>query len=126
MNRLVISIGSNTPDRRERMERAVEWLAETFHVTASSKIYETAEYHGRYAPYFNCVVRAESTESDTTAIISRLKAYERSQGRTEESKTTGQVPIDLDLVTFNDSILRPHELDREYFLIGYREINNRL
>lgn len=106
------------------MERALLWLAETFRVVTSSKIYETAEYHGRYAPYFNCVVYAESTETDV-AVISMFKAFERSQGRTEESKTTGQVPIDLDLVTFNDRILRPHELDREYFLIGYREITSR-
>lgn len=125
MNRLVISIGSNTPDRHERMEKALLWLAGTFRVIASSKIYETAEYHGRYAPYFNCVVYAESTETDT-AVISLLKAFERSQGRTEESKTTGHVPIDLDLVTFNDCVLRPRELEREYFLIGYREITNRL
>lgn len=125
MNRLIISIGSNTPDRRERMAKALQWLSATFHVIASSNIYETEEYHGRHAPYFNCVACVESPDTDTV-VISMLKDFEHNQGRTAESKATGLVPIDLDLVAINGRILRPQEFDRDYFLIGYREIISRI
>lgn len=125
MNRLIISIGSNTSDRRERMAKALQWLSSTFHVIASSNIYETEEYHGRHAPYFNCVICAESNDADTV-VISMLKDFEHRQGRTAESKATGLVPIDLDLMAFNGRKLRPQEFNRDYFLIGYREIIGRI
>ena len=41
-------------------------------------------------------------------------------GRTHQSKITGKVVIDLDIVIWNDSVVRPKELSRDYFLRGYR------
>lgn len=122
MNRIIISIGSNTADRATRMDEALRWLGLQFPGLKTSSIYETPEYHGVYAPYFNCVAEAASDLS-AEDIVCLFKNYELSQGRTPESKKSGQVPIDLDVVMFNNENLRPHETVRDYFLIGYRQLN---
>ncbi len=122
MNKLIISIGSNTPDKARRIADALTWLALTFRDVRASEVYRTEEYHRRHPDYFNCVAEAR-TELDSAAdVTALLKDFECRQGRTPQSKISGLVPVDLDLVIFNDSILRPHELEREYFLIGYRQL----
>lgn len=122
MNRLIIGIGSNVSDRDKRMEKALEWIQTAFDVVDTSGIYETPELHGRFAPYLNCVALLDTDIPSPDMVTQLLKNYELSQGRTPESKTSGEVPIDIDLIQFNDLVLRPHEFEREYFLSGYRHL----
>ncbi len=93
-----------------------------FYISSRSEIYSTPEYSGRFDPYLNCVVEAVTDITPHESISSIFKEYERTQGRTAQSKSTGQIPIDLDLVKFNSITLRPKEFNREYFLIGYRQL----
>ena len=51
------------------------------------------------------------------------KKWEKQCGRDEEAKKHGIVPIDLDIVIWNDTVLRPKELSRDYFITGYRQID---
>lgn len=121
MTEVVISIGSNAPDREKSMEEAIRWLTETLDRCRVSDVYETPEYSGRYPSYFNCVAEG-FTMLDVDSLNELLKDYERSHGRTSESKRTGIVPIDLDIVKYGDTILRQVEFCREYFAIGYRRL----
>ena len=121
VNTLVIGIGSNCGDRGKNIAEAVDWLNAHFSDVRVSDIYETPEWSGRFAPYLNGVVSAGTTLS-LDAATGMLKGYERSAGRTPESKVTGEVPVDLDIVVFNGDILRPVDMTREYFLRGYRQL----
>lgn len=122
MNKVLLSIGSNAPDRARRMEEAIGWLCGELHDCSASPVYETPEYSGRYPAYFNCVAEG-LTAFGADEFNRRLKDYERSCGRTAESKLTGVVPVDFDLVMFNGDMLRPVEFGREYFAIGYRMLH---
>ncbi len=119
MNKVVVSLGSNSTDRAERMSAALEWLASGLQQQRDSGVYETPEFSGRYPDYLNCVASG-FTPLDFYTLNSRLKEYERASGRTPASKVTGIVPIDLDIVVFNGEVLRPGEFSRDYFTIGYR------
>lgn len=121
MKKVIVSIGSNAPSRDYMMDAAVKWLHEVLSECATSDIYETPEYSGRYPAYFNCVAIG-FTAHDSATLNGLLKDYERKSGRTSESKITGIVPIDLDIVEYDGKLLRPVEFEREYFAIGYRQL----
>ena len=121
MNAFVVSIGSNVIEREAMMSRTVKWLEEQFDDVRVSEIYETPEYSRRYDPYFNCVASA-STRMLLDDAVKLMKEWEMKCGRTPQSKITGKVVIDLDIVIWNDSVVRPKELSRDYFLRGYRMI----
>ncbi|WP_304479094.1 2-amino-4-hydroxy-6-hydroxymethyldihydropteridine diphosphokinase [uncultured Muribaculum sp.] len=119
MTAFVVSIGSNVLEHEAMMSRTVKWLEEQFDDVRVSEIYETPEYSRRYDPYFNCVASASTCMSLDDAV-KLMKEWEMKCGRSLQSKITGKVVIDLDIVIWNDSVVRPKELSRDYFLRGYR------
>lgn len=55
MNNIVLSIGSNTDDKDQKMELCIEWLeTHLFHSTVS-KIYCTKATNGKDPDYLNAV-----------------------------------------------------------------------
>lgn len=121
MNRFVLSIGSNSSDRYEKMSMAIERLNSLLNIEAASSVYETLPWGGGDKLYINCVM-AGTTSMDMECLIEMTKELEKQCGRDEEAKKQGIVPIDLDIVIWNDTVLRPKELGRDYFVTGYRQI----
>ena len=120
--RVVFSIGSNLANSRHRVEVAIKWLERYFGPLAVSTVYSTPELSGRYADYSNAIAIGQ-TELKPEQIEMQAKLYERSCGRTTDSKRQGRVAIDIDLVKYGDYALRPKELDRNYFRIGWSQLN---
>ncbi len=129
LHRVVIGIGSNTADSRANVEAAVEWCDIFFNSSVCSTIYSTHPYGAKACSvgydYTNAVVTA-STNLDFQDVNEALKAYEIQHGRDSISRVSGIVTIDLDLVIYDDWVLRPQEIAREYFAKGYREIASEL
>ena len=50
--------------------------------------------------------------------------YELNAGRDESARRRGDVPIDIDLMIWNGIVLRPRDMEREYFLRGFRELGS--
>lgn len=121
MNCVVISVGSNVPDRVSQVEEVLAWFKREFFRVKVSSVYETPDYSGKNIIYANAVLTAE-TSWDKDSVEEFLHLKEATQGRTDECRRHGIVPVDLDLVIYNGEVLRPHELNREYFSIGYSMI----
>lgn len=125
MHSLIISIGSNTPDKWQRVADALQWLGK---FTISGK--KSSIYYSQ--PEGKCAIKINYTYANAVfygltpmsreEIESMLKKYETDNGRTRQMKTFGIVPIDLDLVLFDDILLRPQEMTRSYFRRGYDEV----
>lgn len=63
--------------------------------------------------YFNraaCLYTSLTSEE----LIGRFKQIERRNGRTIESKARGLVPLDIDLLVYDDFILKPEDLKKKY------------
>lgn len=120
-NRFVLSLGSNTSERRENVVAAIRYLKEVFTVSSVSSVYETLPWGGGVSMYANCVLSG-ATQMELDAVLALAKEWERKNGRDEIAKKCGIVPVDVDVVIWNDEVLRPKELEREYFMIGYRQI----
>ena len=43
-----------------------------------------------------------------------FKQIEKENGRTKESKKNGVIPLDIDLLTYDNHILKPKDLEKEY------------
>lgn len=125
MHRIIIGIGSNTPDRWERVESALHWLNEFTMSGKKSTIYHS-QPEGKNAAnvnytYANAVFFA-LTPVSREELEAKLKQYEIDNGRDERMKPFGIVPIDLDLVYYDEELIRPTEMRRDYFRRGYDEI----
>lgn len=122
MNNIVLSIGSNTDDKDQKMKLCIEWLeTHLFHSTVS-KIYCTKATNGKDPDYLNAVLSGNSN-LEFEEYNQTLKKYEAQQGRTPDCKITGKVPIDIDIVMWNNDIIRKWDFRQPYFQIGWNEIN---
>lgn len=122
MNRYVISIGSNSADRDIQLAKAIDWLSSIAKSIKASSVYCTEAINHVDNEYMNAVAVCESEHSHND-LNDMLKQYEINCGRSKESKLNGVIPIDLDIVIANDIILRLVDYNREYFKIGWNELN---
>lgn len=117
----VLSIGSNAPNRHDMMACCKQWLEHTFELTAFASAYSTPAINGKDADYLNTVA-VITTTLPMAELSAVLKDYEKQCGRTPESKLLGVIPIDLDIVLWNSTVVRPNDYKQEYFQKGWREI----
>lgn len=112
-NQVLLSLGSNQECERN-IRYAVRLLSEYFErITYSSPVYTDPVGAGLPGPFLNQVAIAY-TAATPAEIRTVLKQIERRLGRTPESKISGHIPIDIDLLQWNDRILKPGDLQREY------------
>lgn len=116
-----IGLGSNTPDKEERINAALKFLKELLDDPSISDIYDSQAFNGKDAPYLNAVVHGHS-RLNYDKTLACLKEYEANHGRNREEKKEGEVAIDLDLVIWDFQIIRPKDFERHYFNRGYAQL----
>ncbi|MBI4698312.1 MAG: 2-amino-4-hydroxy-6-hydroxymethyldihydropteridine diphosphokinase [Nitrospirae bacterium] len=130
MSIVYIGIGSNLGNREENCERAVALLGTNgIKVLKRSSLYETEPWGIEEQPEFmNMAVEAE-TGLEPERLLEVLTDIETTVGR-KESKRWGPRIIDLDIIFYNDLILKSSDLeiphpgikDREFVLKPLSEI----
>ena len=53
-----------------------------------------------------------------------FKEYELKNGRNLEAREIGDVPVDVDVVVYGEGVLRERDYGSDFFMIGYRSLNN--
>ncbi|MDD2962126.1 MAG: 2-amino-4-hydroxy-6-hydroxymethyldihydropteridine diphosphokinase [Muribaculaceae bacterium] len=124
-NFIVLSIGSNSCDKETQMANCITWLNTILNSVKTSSIYSTKAINGKDNDYKNAVIIAHC-DLDISALTQRLKQYEKNSGRTVSSNAEGVIPIDIDIVMCNGSILREKDFNRNYFQLGWQELNSNL
>jgi 2-amino-4-hydroxy-6-hydroxymethyldihydropteridine diphosphokinase len=103
-NVFIISICSNQEPLRQ-IEAVKNVLQQTFPEAVFSDFVSTKAIGHHYkTPFYNGAARIVTTLS-IEALTTLLKQIEKEAGRTPEMKTAGIVPIDLDIIVFNDAIV---------------------
>ncbi len=126
MNRAILSLAANTPDKQEQMSRAIEELRIIIPTFSISTAYETEAVGYRVQPpYLNAVAIAD-TPLTHDELQARLKELEHRHGRTPQSKAQGAIPLDIDIVVWNGEVLRPRDHKQPYFTIGLNELQQTL
>jgi dihydroneopterin aldolase / 2-amino-4-hydroxy-6-hydroxymethyldihydropteridine diphosphokinase len=130
MSTAYIGIGSNLGKRRENCLRAIELIKKKdILVIKKSSLYETEPWGVKdQPPFLNMSIEVE-TDLNPLELFSVLKDIERQQGR-EESVRWGPRVIDLDILLYDDIVMKeerltiPHPLlhERGFVLIPLNEI----
>lgn len=121
MHTCLICIGSNAQPERN-LGLAQRELKELFPGIRFSLEQETAPLHlTNPARFTNQVAAIETTLSQAT-IRSALKEIERRAGRLPEDKGLEKVCLDIDLLTFDDQVLKPADMERDYIVAGIKEL----
>ena len=121
MNKATICIGSNAPDACKKVSDALEWVKAELQGSISHGPYPTEPFgHGASdAPYCNAVVTG--TTCLTIESLTRLfKDYEAANGRKHGSSFPDRIAIDIDLVVWNGTVMRPADYNAPYFTEGAR------
>lgn len=114
----VISIGSNCGDRNKNVKAGLEWLNKLLIDSKASSIYATPDCVGGQREYINAVVKGK-TDLTLYELEDKCKEYEKLHGRTAEARRVGDVPIDIDVVIFDENVVRPKDAGRSFFTLGY-------
>ena len=120
-NRVILCLGSNL-DKEKNIERAAARLRARFvSIRFSDPVYTRSIGCPEETWFLNQVAVLYCTET-TAEIITILKEIERSLGRKPEDKAVGHVPIDIDLLSWNNRVLKPDDLRRDYIISGIRSL----
>lgn len=72
-------------------------------------------------PFLNRIGLA-STPLSPDELRNRFKQLEKDLGRTPDSKQAGIIPMDIDLLLWNDCTLKPEDMQQDYIQKGIEEI----
>lgn len=113
----LLCMGSNT-DRSVQLSRAREALRIAFPDIHFGDLMETeAIGSGFHSPFSNQLARFTTTLTPDS-VHAYFKELELRGGRTPEDKAAGIVKLDIDLLTFDDEVLKPEDMRREYICKG--------
>ena len=117
----VLCLGSNL-DAATRMLAARSVLLSHFpDICFSQEMVTEAIGSGFLSPFHNQVARL-TTPLDAASVRNLLKGIEQAQGRLPEDKPNGIVKLDIDLLKYDDCVLKPKDMEREFVLAGMREL----
>jgi len=118
-NKILISLGSNK-DREQNMDEAVKKLYHLFDYICFSEGYYTQPVpeNQQEDSYLNRVAVA-FTDKEPEEIIAMFKQIEEELGRTPEDKKTKSIPIDIDLLKWNEKVLKEEDMQQPYVIQGF-------
>ncbi|MBI4690283.1 MAG: 2-amino-4-hydroxy-6-hydroxymethyldihydropteridine diphosphokinase [Nitrospirae bacterium] len=116
-----IGIGSNIGSRKENCEKAIRLLGKSgVTIVKQSSMYETEPWGVKDQPKFiNMAIEVE-TDKEPKELLNILKKIEKEVGRTETVKWGPRV-IDLDILLYDDLILKTPELEIPHPLMHERD-----
>lgn len=113
MRKVLISIGSNIYSRTN-IDKAKRMLSRIFVDIVFTPSIMTEPYNEAYLFPFRNILGFFETELTPVEIVEKTKQVEIAVGRTPRDKKTGRVVIDIDLIKYDDEILRPEDYERSY------------
>ena len=84
---------------------------------------ETEPLYFRHSPLFSNQVARFVSSKNAVEITAYLKAVEREAGRTPDEKEREIVRLDIDLLTCDDTVYKPDDLNRDYIRRGLEELD---
>jgi 7,8-dihydro-6-hydroxymethylpterin-pyrophosphokinase len=120
-NRIIIGLGSNR-NAKENMQRVEEELRDYFPEIVFSEPVTTEPEGTNYSiPFLNRVAIAKTSDRPEEIIVC-FKVIEQVIGRKSGDKLIGSIPIDIDLLKWNDLVLKKADMKRSYVVEGVRSI----
>ena len=120
-NNVILCLGSNT-DCEANLKSAVGLLRGYFGTIRFSEAAYTEPVGLPGSGLFLNQVAVAGTEAWQEEVERALKDMEKRLGRMPDSKQKGQIPIDIDLLFWNGTILKPADWEKEYVQLLFRSV----
>ena len=119
--KVIIGLGSNWKSE-VHIQQANRLLMDYFDEIHFSEAVYTEPIGVSQSDLFLNQVAIAYTSHSIAEIETVLKEMEKMLGRTSTSKQQGIIPIDLDLLQWNNQILKSDDLERDYIRNGIESI----
>ena len=124
-----LGLGSNLGDRRENLDKALDYLSQRMRLVKVSSVYDTEAVGNTEQPRFLNLVCQLSTRLAPAALLLLAKGIERKLGR-QPGETNAPRPIDIDILFYGGEIVNSPELviphprlaERAFVLVPLAEI----
>ncbi|MBK5719911.1 2-amino-4-hydroxy-6-hydroxymethyldihydropteridine diphosphokinase [Dysgonomonas sp. Marseille-P4677] len=113
MNKILLSIGTNE-NREASLVLCHQLLNNLFEEIHYSETSITKPYGVKYHNDFLNQLAIAYTEQDKEDIHAALKELEKKMGRKASDKESGIVVIDIDIVIWNQEIIKATDIERTY------------
>ena len=122
MHTCLLCLGSNL-EPSSRLSAARSTLFSHFpDIRFSEEMVTEAIGSGFLSPFHNQVASLE-TSLPAEQVRTILKSIEQMQGRLPEDKAQGIVKLDIDLLTYDDIILKPKDMERKFIIEGMESLD---
>ena len=106
--------GTTGNNRRSNISAAIQRISTISTISWQSPYRESEDVTGRGASYLNKAVTC-LTSLTADEFAQRLAAFEKEGGRVAESKAQGKMPVDIDIVVWDNDVVSPADYNAEYF-----------
>ncbi|WP_418801715.1 2-amino-4-hydroxy-6-hydroxymethyldihydropteridine diphosphokinase [Porphyromonas sp.] len=122
-NKAIISIGSNE-HRTANVKKIMEVLTEHFPTIRFStpQLTEPVDMPEDAKAFLNLIALFE-TDLEREALEAELKRFEVKLGRDHDDDEDGIIPMDLDIIEWNDEVYKPRDMVRPYVVAGLDELD---
>ena len=122
-NTAIICIGSNK-DRSENIDQVIRTLQAHYPGARFStpEMADAVDLPEGSKPFLNLVAMLPTLE-EKEELIAFLKELEEDMGRDPDDDEEGIIPMDLDLIEWNEEVVKPLDLVRPYVVSGLEEID---
>ena len=120
-NNVILCLGSNT-DCEANLKSAASLLRAYFGSIRFSEAIYTEPIGLPDSGLFLNQVAVAGTNASLEEVRRAVKAMEKRLGRMPDSKQKGKIPIDIDLLLWNGTILKPADWEKEYVQLLFRSV----
>ena len=117
----ILCLGSNT-DCEANLKSAASLLRAYFGSIRFSEAIYTEPIGLSDSGLFLNQVAVAGTNASLEEVRRAVKAMEKRLGRMSDSKQKGKIPIDIDLLLWNGTILKPADWEKEYVQLLFRSV----
>ena len=110
----VLLLGSNVTNREAQLSAALDRIDSIGTRRRVSALCTSADVAGLGNDYAN-ITATYTTRMSLHDFCDALAHIERSSGRTASSKYTGVMPLDIDVVIWDGTVVSPDDYSRPYF-----------
>ena len=124
MAKVFLGLGTNLGDKRNNLLTAVNHIEEKIgKITSLSSFYETEPWGFKSDNSFLNAALCVETPLEPVAILNIIKEIEIEMGRTQKSvnKVYSDRPIDIDILLYDDMIIKTEELTIPHPLMTERD-----
>lgn len=120
MNNALISLAANDEKKEMTIARILKLIEECSTIICKTPVYRSEAAGEAQQPlYANALLQIE-TEECYDSLRAHFKSLEREAGRTPASKESGIIPLDIDIISWNGTVLKNRDMEYDYMKTGLR------